>query len=483
MDDAYPRRCLGHACDAPLALKSLAIPQPPQVGLDGLLQCRGLGELGVQFGYEARHLFLEGFAVVLDFLSADIAAGREDVAVRGDFCSGGGFAEAGEVGVFARAFVSAPGVVGGDDFLEVGVGQLAVDAVDEGAEFAGVDEEGVFAAVASFAVVFVFRQEPQADRNLRAVEELAGQGDHAVHEVGFDEGFANLTFAGLVGGHAAIGEDEAGHAVRREVVDEVLHPGEVGVALGRDAELPAHVVVFAEPVGVVELRASEDVVGAEVGMEVAAEGVGVLGADVGFDAAHGEVHQGEAARGGRRILAEEREVVNVAAVETTKFCRHHETRAGGKAGIVNAAVFCRREHFHDEAVNARRRVELPAVLALGAGEAGQEILIHPPKQICVAPFGRDSFRRSSKVSASRRSVSALIRARSRIRIGIQLGFRATTENASSAKFSHRFRIETCGGHWYFKSATIYAVKNSDYFAIGPNFISQAQHIGIGVFAE
>ena len=36
--------------------------------------------------------------------------------------------------------------------------------------------------------------------------------------------------AGLVGGHAAIGEDEAGHVLRGEVVDEVLHPGEVGVA-------------------------------------------------------------------------------------------------------------------------------------------------------------------------------------------------------------------------------------------------------------
>ena len=32
-------------------------------------------------------------------------------------------------------------------------------------------------------------------------------------------------------------------------MNKVLHPSEVSVALGRDAELPAHVVVFAEPVG------------------------------------------------------------------------------------------------------------------------------------------------------------------------------------------------------------------------------------------
>jgi hypothetical protein len=41
--------------------------------------------LGVQFGDEARHLFLEGFTVIFNFPSADVATGREDVAMRGDF--------------------------------------------------------------------------------------------------------------------------------------------------------------------------------------------------------------------------------------------------------------------------------------------------------------------------------------------------------------------------------------------------------------
>ena len=51
--------------------------------------------------------------------------------------------------------------------------------------------------------------------------------------------FANLAFAGLVGGDAAIGEDEAGHARGREVVEEVLPAGVIGAAGGRHAELPA----------------------------------------------------------------------------------------------------------------------------------------------------------------------------------------------------------------------------------------------------
>src|SRR5882724_5051667 len=64
---------------------SFAITQPPQLGFDGPLQFRGLGELVVQFGDEARHLFLEGIAIVFDLLGADVAAGREHISMRCDF--------------------------------------------------------------------------------------------------------------------------------------------------------------------------------------------------------------------------------------------------------------------------------------------------------------------------------------------------------------------------------------------------------------
>jgi len=61
-----------------------AIAQPLQVGFDGFLQLRGLGELGMQFSHEPRHLFRERLAVVCHFLRPHIPARREDVAVRGN---------------------------------------------------------------------------------------------------------------------------------------------------------------------------------------------------------------------------------------------------------------------------------------------------------------------------------------------------------------------------------------------------------------
>jgi len=93
--------------------------------------------------------------------------------------------------------------------------------------------------------LFAAGQEPEADGNLRRVEELAGEGDHAIDKVGLDDGPANLAFARLVRRHRAVGKDETGKAGRGEMVNEVLNPGVVGVSGGRGAEFPA--CVFAEP--------------------------------------------------------------------------------------------------------------------------------------------------------------------------------------------------------------------------------------------
>ena len=86
-------------------------------------------------------------------------------------------------------------MVGRDDSVDVCINQLAVDSTGENAKSASVNEEGLLAAVAEAAFGvggFVFREEPEADGDLCAVEELAGAGYHAVHEVGLDEGAADL---------------------------------------------------------------------------------------------------------------------------------------------------------------------------------------------------------------------------------------------------------------------------------------------------
>ena len=78
------------------------------------------------------------------------------------------------------------------------VGQLAVSAVRHAAELAGVDEKNLAAAIAVFAVFLVTSKEPETRGNLCRVKELAGEGDHAIDEVGFDNVLSDFAFAGLV---------------------------------------------------------------------------------------------------------------------------------------------------------------------------------------------------------------------------------------------------------------------------------------------
>ena len=279
-------------------------------------------------------------------------------------------------------------MVEGDEAVEVGVEELAVGAVGHAAEVAGVDHEDLAPAVAQARVGLVAGEQPQAHGDLGAVEELGGEGDHAVDEVGLDDGAADLALAAAAGGHGAIGEDEAGEAPGGEVVDDVRDPGEVGV-LGRgDAEAPARVGLQAggAPVLGVEGRVGEDVVGAQVGVEVAVEAVGVFGAEVAVDAAQGEVHASEAPGGGVTLLAEDLEVAVAAAVFDEEAFALDEHAAGAAGGVVDGAAGGG-EHGDEQADDGPRGVELAAVFSLGGGEAGEEIFVDAAEDVAAALFG------------------------------------------------------------------------------------------------
>ena len=121
-------------------------------------------------------------------------------------------------------------------------------------------------------------------------------------------------------------------------------------------------------------------VGAEIGMEIAPEGVGLVFAEIGFDTADGEVHHGEAARGGVALLAVDADVAEPAAVGFDEFLRLHEHAAGTAAGIVNAAfVGC--EHLDEKSHDALRGVELAAFLSFRTREPAQEIFVDASEQV------------------------------------------------------------------------------------------------------
>ena len=133
-------------------------------------------------------------------------------------------------------------------------------------QLAGVYEEDFAAPVPEFSISVtlpVAREKPQAGRYLGRVEKLTRQRHHAIHQILLDQVFPDLALAGLARRHGTVRQHETGHAFGREMMNHVLYPGKVGVALGRNAVFPALVVdkPLAAPGGHIERRISQDVIG------------------------------------------------------------------------------------------------------------------------------------------------------------------------------------------------------------------------------
>ncbi|GIW92838.1 MAG: hypothetical protein KatS3mg110_0879 [Pirellulaceae bacterium] len=150
------------------------------------------------------------------------------------------------------------------------------------------------------------------------------------------------------------------------MVDHVLHPNEVGIAHGRHAVLPALILgqALAAPLHHVEGRIGEDEIRLEVRETVVVEGVAMPDAPV--NSSDGEVHLGQAPRG----------VVELLAVDADL--------GPGEA----------------------------ALLALGARELAEEVIVNPPQHIFGSGVG--IAHADVRHQVNELSQSLLIEGRSRI---------------------------------------------------------------------
>jgi hypothetical protein len=105
------------------------------------------------------------------------------------------------------------------------------------------------------------------------------------------------------------------------MVDHVLHPGEVGVARGWYAVLPAFVIPeqVAAPIGYVEWRIGEDVVRPQIGMQVFVKGVCGFHPQIGLNPTNGEIHEGQLPCVGVGFFPVDADVAHFAAVGFDNF--------------------------------------------------------------------------------------------------------------------------------------------------------------------
>ncbi len=327
-----------------------------------------------KLGGEAGHLGVEGFTIVSGFGDADVAAGGEDEVLGGDVGGGAHGAEALLIGEGALLELM-EGAGDAEDFV---LGEFTHGTSDHYAHLACIDEERLA------MLRLVARKEPQRHGNARAVEELVGQGDDALHEVGVDDVLANLAFTTRLAGKGAIGKDEADATGGTEVMDHVLHPGEVGIARRRQAIGPAHILLQAAltPIGEIERRIGHDEIGTQGGMLVVEERVGVGLAQVGFEATDGDVHVRHLPRARIGFLSVDRDALQVAAVTTDELGTLHKHATRTAARVIDAALVGF-EDLDDGAHDAAGRIEFARVLAFHRGELLQAVFVGAAQEVLL----------------------------------------------------------------------------------------------------
>jgi hypothetical protein len=235
--------------------------------------------------------------------------------------------------------LAAPCVIGAGDLGDILVAQFPVYSINERAELPGINEERLASALAKASVFLAAGDEPEAHRNLSGVKKLARERDHAVHKVGLDDRLPDLSFTGLVRGHRTVGQDESGQSGRSEVINEVLHPGVIGVSRWGHAVDPPLVLLelVATPVAIVERRVCQHPICLQVGEAVVVEGVAV--GDLGVYAADRKIHLRQTPGGVVRFLPVDRDVAELAAVRLDELLAADEHSARSAAGIVNRPLY------------------------------------------------------------------------------------------------------------------------------------------------
>ena len=97
-------------------------------------------------------------------------------------------------------------------------------------------------------------------------------------------------------------------------MDEMLYPGKVGVAFRWHSILPANIIIFAEPVRIIERRIGKDKVRSQIRMQIRSVRIRVLRAKVRFDTSQSKVHDRQSTCGRIAFLSVDTDVAQLATV-------------------------------------------------------------------------------------------------------------------------------------------------------------------------
>ena len=103
-------------------------------------------------------------------------------------------------------------MIGSRDFGNILSGKLPCSAVDQMPHISSINEENFISSVAKLSVGFIAAQEPQAGGDLRIQKQLGRQVDDAIHQAGFKQFFADVSFTGCFGSQCTFSQNKTGLA-------------------------------------------------------------------------------------------------------------------------------------------------------------------------------------------------------------------------------------------------------------------------------
>ncbi len=197
----------------------------PQLLPNLILQPYIFGKQLRQFIRQPLHLLLKRLAIVFSISDADIASWSEDEVLSLDICSGAYSAIA--LLIFERSVLELMEGVG--NVQDFGLSKLTYGTSHHLAHLTCIDEERLA------TLRLIAREEPQRDRNARAIEKLVRQRDNALHEVCIDDVATYITFATRLTRERTIGQHQTNGAlssqsggegdIRRNIINADLVEG------------------------------------------------------------------------------------------------------------------------------------------------------------------------------------------------------------------------------------------------------------------
>ena len=134
------------------------------------------------------------------------------------------------------------------------------------------------------------------------------------------------------------------------------------------------------PVFQVKRRVGQDIVGFQVRVLVAEEGVRRALAKVSGEAANGKVHLRQLVGGGRQLLTVQGDIAAFPLMAFNKLHRLDKHPRRAAAGVINFALE-RFEHFGQQRDHAFWRIELTTAFTFGGGKLAEEVFVHATDQV------------------------------------------------------------------------------------------------------